>query len=145
MFDEIEQDRWNDDGGLVYEENQMKNAIAVAGINPTVKPSGKGCVECLLSGKGWWLHLRRCAECGHIGCCNDSPMQHATAHFHETKHPIIQSFEPGEDWFYDYTHPDAMEPVPAGTMLAAPHSHPASQAVPFTVHPIQLKASRKVA
>ena len=37
------------------------------GINALAKPSGTGCVECLATGS-WWLHLRRCAECGHIGC-----------------------------------------------------------------------------
>jgi hypothetical protein len=46
------------------------------GINPAAKPSGPGCAECAASG-GWWLHLRRCAECGHIGCCDSSPSQHA--------------------------------------------------------------------
>src|SRR5207249_10874412 len=41
-----------------------------------IPPSGTGCVECLAEG-GWWFHLRRCAECGHIGCCDSSPSQHA--------------------------------------------------------------------
>lgn len=71
------------------------------GINPHVPPTGEGCVECLASG-GWWLHLRRCAECGHIGCCDSSPSQHASKHFQATGHPIAASFEPGETWFYDY-------------------------------------------
>jgi uncharacterized UBP type Zn finger protein len=66
-----------------------------------VAPSGTGCVECLLIG-ATWVHLRRCTECGHIGCCDQSPNKHATAHFHETTHPVIQSFEPGEDWFWCY-------------------------------------------
>jgi hypothetical protein len=47
------------------------------GINALAKPSGTGCVECLATG-GWWLQLRRCAECGHIGCCDTSPSQHAS-------------------------------------------------------------------
>jgi len=71
------------------------------GINPDVPPSGDGCAECLAAGE-WWLHLRRCAECGHIGCCDSSPNQHASKHFHATGHPIAASFEPGETWFYDY-------------------------------------------
>jgi Zn-finger in ubiquitin-hydrolases and other protein len=71
------------------------------GINPAVEPSGTGCVECLALG-GWWFHLRRCAECGHIGCCDSSPNQHASKHKAATGHPIITSFEPGERWFYDY-------------------------------------------
>ena len=49
-----------------------------------------------------WVHLRRCTECGHIGCCDNSPERHATKHFHEIAHPIIQSFEPGEDWYWCY-------------------------------------------
>ena len=72
------------------------------GINPASKPSGDGCVECLASPKGWWFHLRRCAKCGHIGCCDSSPSQHASKHAATTGHPIIASFEPGEDWSYDY-------------------------------------------
>src|SRR3954463_13863126 len=64
-----------------------------------VDPVATGCVECLRTG-GAWMHLRRCTECGNVGCCDQSPNKHATAHFHETAHPIIQSFEQGEDWYY---------------------------------------------
>ena len=66
-----------------------------------VKPSGHGCKECLESGDAW-VHLRLCMTCGHVGCCDSSPNQHATKHFHRTKHPAIKSFEPGEDWAYCY-------------------------------------------
>ena len=97
----------------------------VDGINPEVKPSGAGCVECLEE-HGWWLHLRRCAECGHIGCCDSSPKQHATAHFHATSHPIIASFEPGEAWFYDYKTEEFVD----GPALVAPRWHPEEQSVP---------------
>src|SRR5215469_1923638 len=55
------------------------------GINPAAKPSGTGCVECLALG-GWWFHLRRCAECGYIGCCDTSPNQHASKHNAATGH-----------------------------------------------------------
>ncbi|SLJ74100.1 Zn-finger-containing protein [Mycobacteroides abscessus subsp. abscessus] len=48
------------------------------------------------------MHLRRCAQCGHIGCCDTSPSQHATAHHRQTGHPFIQSYEPGEDWYWDF-------------------------------------------
>jgi hypothetical protein len=96
------------------------------GINPASKPSGNGCVECLASPNGWWLHLRRCAECGHIGCCDSSPSQHASKHAAATGHTIIASFEPGEDWFYDYQK-QAM--IPGGKLLP-PHAHPASQPAP---------------
>ncbi|MBX3313587.1 MAG: UBP-type zinc finger domain-containing protein [Actinobacteria bacterium] len=94
-------------------------------IDPTVPPSGTGCVECDRTG-GWWVHLRRCAACGHIGCCDTSPSQHASHHAQDTGHPVIQSFEPGEDWFYDYRSGDFVD----GPTLAPPTSHPADQAVP---------------
>lgn len=95
------------------------------GINPDARPSGPGCKECVQHG-GWWLHLRRCAECGHIGCCDSSPSQHASKHFASTGHPIIASYEPGEDWFYDYRTAQYVD----GPRLAPPHAHPADQAVP---------------
>ena len=95
------------------------------GINALAEPSGTGCVECLATG-GWWLHLRRCAECGHIGCCDNSPNQHASKHNAATGHPIITSFEPGERWFYDYRSGEFF----AGPTLPAPHSHPLDQPVP---------------
>lgn len=95
------------------------------GIEVGTPPSGSGCVECDEAG-GWWVHLRRCAQCGHVGCCDASPAQHASAHFRETGHPVIQSFEPGESWFWDYVKEDG---VP-GPELAPPTSHPEDQPTP---------------
>jgi hypothetical protein len=66
-----------------------------------VKPSADGCEDCLKIG-GTWMHLRLCKVCGHVGCCDNSPNRHATKHYHGTDHPIIRSFEPGEDWGYCY-------------------------------------------
>ncbi len=60
-----------------------------------------GCEECLKSGDVW-LHLRICLECGHVGCCDDSPNRHATAHHHSSGHPLIRSLEPGERWSWCY-------------------------------------------
>jgi hypothetical protein len=97
----------------------------VAGIDVTVPPSGTGCVECLAN-RGWWFHLRRCAQCGHIGCCDTSPMQHATAHAKATGHPFITSFEPGEDWYWNYRTDDYYD----GPQLASPTSHPTTQPTP---------------
>jgi uncharacterized UBP type Zn finger protein len=68
-----------------------------------VTPSADGCEDCLRIGSDW-VHLRLCLTCGHVGCCDDSPHRHAAAHFHSTRHPIIQSFEPGEDWRWCYVH-----------------------------------------
>lgn len=60
-----------------------------------------GCEDCLRTG-GTWMHLRMCQTCGHIGCCDNSPGRHATAHFNESGHPIIRSVEPGEEWSWCY-------------------------------------------
>ena len=56
-----------------------------------------GCEECLRTG-GWWVHLRLCLTCGHVGCCDQSPGRHATRHFQDWEHPMMRSIEPGEDW-----------------------------------------------
>jgi len=66
-----------------------------------VTPSAEGCEECLRIGSGW-VHLRICLTCGHVGCCDNSPNKHASRHFKETGHPIIQSFDSDEDWRWCY-------------------------------------------
>ena len=66
---------------------------------PALTPNG--CAECLRDGTRW-VHLRLCLTCGHVGCCDSSPGRHATAHFAETGHPVIRSFEPGEAWRWCY-------------------------------------------
>ncbi len=97
----------------------------VQGIDTAAVPSGPGCVECEAA-DGWWLHLRRCAQCGHIGCCDSSPSQHASHHAATAGHPIIQSFEPGESWFWNY----ADEQFYDGPQLPAPEDHPVDQTTP---------------
>jgi uncharacterized UBP type Zn finger protein len=67
----------------------------------TDEPNTRGCEECLASGDTW-VHLRLCRTCGHVGCCDDSKNKHATRHFHATRHPIMSSLEPGEDWSWCY-------------------------------------------
>lgn len=94
-------------------------------IDVEVPPSGAGCQDCDDVG-GWWVHLRRCAACGHVGCCDTSPAQHATAHFRATGHAVVQSFEPGEDWFWDYR----AQAFANGPALAPPNAHPVDQPVP---------------
>lgn len=71
-------------------------------------PDSAGCVDCIPIG-GRWVHLRRCIACGHIGCCDSSPNKHATAHFHASSHPLIQSYEPGEEWVWCYVDEEAMQ------------------------------------
>jgi uncharacterized UBP type Zn finger protein len=76
-----------------------------------VVPSSDGCEDCLKIG-GRWMHLRLCENCGHVGCCDNSPNKHATKHFHATNHPIIKSFEPWEDWGYCYVDDLFIETLP---------------------------------
>ncbi len=66
-----------------------------------------GCEDCLREG-GVWLHLRICLTCGHVGCCDDSPNRHATAHHNASGHALIRSLEPGEDWSWCYEDELAM-------------------------------------
>lgn len=66
-----------------------------------VVPSGSGCKECLEIGDAW-VHLRMCLSCGQVGCCDSSKNKHAIKHFTKVAHPIIQSFQPGEDWKWCY-------------------------------------------
>lgn len=94
-------------------------------VDVTAAPSGTGCVECDAAG-GWWVHLRRCAACGHVGCCDSSIGQHASAHAAETGHALIQSFEPGEEWWWDYS----AQAAAGGPALAPPTSRPLTQPSP---------------
>ena len=73
-----------------------------------VTANSEGCEECLKIGSRW-VHLRVCEECGKVGCCDNSPNRHATAHFHETNHPLVHSLEPGEQWVYCYVDDMAIE------------------------------------
>jgi uncharacterized UBP type Zn finger protein len=90
-------------------------------INVTQLPySVDGCEDCLATG-GLWLHLRICLECGHVGCCDDSPNRHATAHHNTTTHPLIRSLEPGEDWCWCFADEVAMRvPAVQGTTRIPP-------------------------
>jgi hypothetical protein len=103
----------------------MSEPSGFDGIDPDVVPSGTGCQECEAA-EGWWVHLRRCAACGHIGCCDSSPSRHASVHAAATGHPVIRSFEPGENWFWDYRTQRVFE----GPELAPPQQRPDAQPVP---------------
>jgi CPA1 family monovalent cation:H+ antiporter len=73
---------------------------------PDVEPDTlEGCGDCLREGSTW-VHLRLCLECGHVGCCDNSPRRHATAHFRTQTHPVVRSFEPGESWTWCYVDED---------------------------------------
>jgi hypothetical protein len=56
------------------------------------------CPDCVAVGNDDWVHLRSCLTCGHVGCCDSSPYQHATGHFAATGHPVMRSIQPGESW-----------------------------------------------
>jgi uncharacterized UBP type Zn finger protein len=74
----------------------------VLALPPTVTPhTTEGCEDCLKIGSTW-VHLRLCLTCGHVGCCDSSPNRHARAHAVRFGHPVVQSFEPGEDWRWCY-------------------------------------------
>ena len=94
-------------------------------IDPDVPPSGPGCAACEPEG-GWWVHLRRCAACGFVGCCDSSPARHASGHWRETGHHVMQSYEPGENWFWDFDRNVGV----LGPRLADPQNHPVDQPVP---------------
>ncbi|AHH99443.1 putative UBP type Zn finger protein [Kutzneria viridogrisea] len=72
-------------------------------VREVVPRTPQGCEECLITGTPW-LHLRLCLTCGHVGCCDSSPMKHASKHAHAVRHPIARSFEPGETWRWCYVH-----------------------------------------
>ncbi len=80
----------------------MAETCSHLGTVADVTPSSTGCEDCLRIG-GRWVHLRLCMRCGHVGCCDNSPGRHATGHWNEhPDHPLIRSFEPGEDWWWCY-------------------------------------------
>jgi uncharacterized UBP type Zn finger protein len=82
------------------------NQIKVERVNTRV------CEDCILTGDTW-VHLRMCLTCGHVGCCDSSPNRHATGHFHNTRHPLVRSAEPGEAWVWCY-----VDQIPAGELEA---------------------------
>jgi hypothetical protein len=99
----------------------------VEGLDPSVPPSGTGCADCEAANPpGWWFHLRRCAQCGRVGCCDSSPAQHAREHYQATGHKLVQSYEQDEDWFYDFDSGRMF----LGPKLAGPTEHPEDQPVP---------------
>jgi hypothetical protein len=83
-----------------------------------VTPGTKGCAECLAAGAPW-VHLRLCRTCGHVGCCDESPGRHATAHYLATRHPIIEGYDPPEGWGWCFVD-DAFVELPTVTDQIGP-------------------------
>jgi uncharacterized UBP type Zn finger protein len=74
----------------------------VAELPQEVSPvTPDGCQECLEIGDTW-VHLRLCLSCGHVGCCDSSRNRHASKHYASIGHPVVRSFQPGEDWRWCY-------------------------------------------
>src|SRR5690606_31173770 len=90
----------------------------VHALSSDVTPTSDGCEECLRTGDRW-VHLRVCMHCGHVGCCDSSPNRHATAHWKtHPYHPLVRSYEPGEDWWWCYAdrivfYVDGAPPAPS--------------------------------
>ncbi|HEY0159578.1 MAG TPA: cation:proton antiporter [Thermoanaerobaculia bacterium] len=72
-----------------------------ASVRPDVTTAATGCEECLKLGDTW-VHLRICMKCGNVGCCDSSKNRHATKHFTSTDHPVIRSYQRGEEWAWCY-------------------------------------------
>ena len=102
-----------------------KACTHLTAIHDVKEPQRRVCEECEKVG-GRWVHLRTCQTCGTTRCCDSSPGQHASAHFRASGHRYMQSFEPGEDWFFDFETEEVLE----GPELAAPTSHPVDQTAP---------------
>ncbi len=106
-----------------------KNACEHAAQVQDVTPAAAGCVACLESGQSWH-HLRLCLTCGYVGCCDASPGRHATRHFQETAHPMIKSYEPGEDWSWCYVHGAYTQQTEPNTGKYRPTAAPSSTPPP---------------
>jgi CPA1 family monovalent cation:H+ antiporter len=102
MIDDVQPERLEHTGPVV--RHQTGAVCADLERYPVVEVEpGQACLHCLEEGLTW-VALRQCLECGHVGCCDSSPGRHATGHFHDTTHPVMQSAEPGEDWRWCYVH-----------------------------------------
>ena len=99
----------DDTGGSAHEAVESPACSHVGEIR-AVSPSADGCEDCLRTGSRW-VQLRMCLVCGHVGCCDSSPNRHATAHFHDTGHPIIQAYGPEADWLWCYVDELLIEPA----------------------------------
>lgn len=82
-------------------KDRSNTCLHLEQVDEKIKGKTKGCEECEKIGSSW-VHLRLCLSCGHVGCCDSSVNKHGTKHFHATKHPVIKSYEPGENWKWCY-------------------------------------------
>ena len=99
-----------EEASVRQEEAEQPTCVHLGKIDRQVRPKTDGCEECLEIGDDW-VHLRLCMTCGHVGCCDDSKNHHATKHFHKTKHPVMRSLEPGEEWGWCYIDELGFDPL----------------------------------
>jgi Na+/H+ antiporter len=98
-----------DDDRTVESDRELRTPASTAGSckhldHPwkEVRPSATDtCAACVEEGTTW-VHLRMCLKCGNVACCDSSPRKHSAQHFHDTRHPVMRSFEPGETWRWCY-------------------------------------------
>lgn len=86
----------------------MSNCTHLGEIQKVI-PSAQGCEDCLKTGETW-VHLRICLVCGYVGCCDSSVNQHARKHYETCGHPLVQTFEPGENWLWCYVDEILLQP-----------------------------------
>jgi CPA1 family monovalent cation:H+ antiporter len=89
------------DGTLAFTAGRTCDDLATFAAVETV--DDPACATCLAEGTRW-VSLRQCLQCGNVGCCDSSVGKHASAHFHETLHPVVESAEPGESWRWCFVH-----------------------------------------
>ncbi len=99
------------DAGAHVGEEIRSSTVTLAGTecedleaHPVVETTADAQCETCLAEDLRWVALRQCLTCGHVGCCDSSVGMHATEHFHQTQHPVMQSAEPDERWRWCYVH-----------------------------------------
>jgi uncharacterized UBP type Zn finger protein len=90
------------------QEETTPPCIHLAAVSTLPEPAAQECLECVAQGDTW-VHLRMCLDCGHIGCCDSSRNKHASAHNHDTSHPVMRGIEPGERWIYCYEDSETID------------------------------------
>lgn len=66
-----------------------------------VAPSSETCEHCKETGDTP-VALRMCLVCGHVGCCDSTPGQHASAHFKATGHPVMKAIKGRREFTWCY-------------------------------------------
>jgi uncharacterized UBP type Zn finger protein len=78
------------------------------GLAP-VRPQSAGCRDCQDCPNREHRQDRQaglvvCLSCGWVACSDDSPNQHAKAHYEETDHAVAARLAPEAAWRWCYVH-----------------------------------------